>query len=220
MNVEGLSLPPADTSLVHRPDATIIALLMSRALSEAIEGLASYEPSTRASAAAQIYRIGRAPADRAAAAWLRSPALLALLGPEPFITVGVAVERSTFARIREANGSPRLQVVPTEQDAEEFELHFPPQISLDVLTTREPGGSGAIARSLARFGEGVQQVEVRCAEVDRATAILREDFGVAAIYPQARPGAGGTRVNFFLVPAAEGGKVLVEMYEPAKSPDP
>jgi hypothetical protein len=28
-----------------------------------------------------------------------------------------------------------------------------------------------------------------------------------------RPGADGTRVNFFLVPSPDGGKVLIELYE-------
>lgn len=123
-----------------------------------------------------------------------------------------------FARIREANGTPSLADVPPDQDAEEFELHFPEGVSLDVLTTREPGGTGAIARYLAKFGEGVQQVEYRCANVDRATAILKERFGVAPVYPQTRPGAEGTRINFFLVPTPNTGKVLIELYEAAEIP--
>ena len=82
-----------------------------------------------------------------------------------------------------------------------------------MLTTREPGGSGAIARYLAKFGEGVQQVEFRCENVDRATEILKEQFDVKPVYPATRPGADGTRVNFFLVPTPAGGKVLIELYE-------
>ena len=84
----------------------------------------------------------------------------------------------------------------------------------DVLTARDPQGSGAIAKFLGKFGEGVQQVEFRCSSVDRAARILREKFGVHAIYPQARPGANNTRVNFFLVPSPISGKVLIELYEP------
>jgi hypothetical protein len=125
------------------------------------------------------------------------------------------VRPSTFARIREANGIPPLADVPPDQDAEEFELHFPNDISLDVLTTRETEGQGAIAKYLAKFGEGVQQVEFRCANVDRAAQILNEKFGVRPIYPQTRAGADGTRVNFFLVPVPNAGKVLVELYEPS-----
>jgi hypothetical protein len=92
-------------------------------------------------------------------------------------------------------------------------LHFATEISLDILTTRDPEGEGAIARYLKRFGEGIQQVEFRCLDVDRTTAILRENFGVTPIYPEARPGADGTRVNFFLAPTSAGGKVLIELYE-------
>jgi len=123
------------------------------------------------------------------------------------------VRPSTFARIRDANGAPPLANVPPDQDAEEFELHFPDDISLDVLTTRDLKGEGAIAKYLAKFGEGVQQVEFRCTNVDHATQILKEKFGVSPTYPQTRPGADGTRVNFFLVPLPNGSKVLVELYE-------
>ena len=114
---------------------------------------------------------------------------------------------------REANGLPHLAVVPPDQDAEEFELHFPNDVSLDVLTTRDPQGSGPIAKFLAKFGEGVQQVEFRCAGVERATQILKEKLEVAPVYPATRAGADGTRVNFFLVASPDGGKVLIELYE-------
>ncbi len=73
-------------------------------------------------------------------------------------------------------GSRRWRMCLAEQDAEEFELHFGDGIELDVLTSKEPAGQGAIARFLAKFGEGVQQVEFRCLDVDRAMAILRERF--------------------------------------------
>jgi hypothetical protein len=133
------------------------------------------------------------------------------------VTVGVAVRREAFAKIRAANGQPALANVPQEQDAEEFELHFGEGVELDVLTSREPGGQGAIARFLAKFGEGVQQVEFRCLNVNRAMEILRERFGVAPIYPEARPGANGSKVNFVLVTVpgarAESAKVLIELYE-------
>jgi hypothetical protein len=125
------------------------------------------------------------------------------------------VEPAAFTRIHDANGAPPLAHVPPDQDAEEFELHFPDGISLDVLTTRAPGGPGAIARYLVKFGEGIQQVEFRSSDVDRATAILKESLGVVPVYPQTRAGADGTRVNFFLVPALGTGKVLIELYESA-----
>ena len=167
----------------------------------------------RTAAATEIYRRGRAPADGAVYRWWTDQEFASLFGAAPAVTVGLAVHRQTFARIREANGSPKLAEVPPDQDAEEFELHFPNDISLDVLTARDEQGPGAIARFLAKFGEGVQQVEFRCSNVDRATQILREKFGVEPIYPQTRPGANNTRVNFFLISLPDRGKVLIELYQ-------
>jgi hypothetical protein len=187
---------------------------MSSPLAPAIAGLASADPSERSAAANAIYREGCNSATAAVSTWWKDAELSGLLlGPSPVVTVGLAVERATFGRIRVANGTPRLAEVPAEQDAEEFELHFPDGALLDVLTTREPGGSGAIARFLAKLGEGVQQVEFRCQNVDRATEILKEKFDLKPVYPATRPGADGTRVNFFLAKTPVGGKVLIELYE-------
>src|SRR5205085_7812215 len=139
---------------------------MSTLLSAALLDLSSSDAIIRVAAATEIYRRGRAPADRAAYHWWKNPQFSALFGADPAVTVGLAVRRATFAKIREANGSPALSQVPSDQDADEFELHFPDRISLDLLTTRDPEGQGPVARFLARFGEGVQQVEFRCADVD------------------------------------------------------
>jgi hypothetical protein len=189
---------------------------MSSPLNAAIAGLFSGEASVRERAAAEIYAAGRASAEHAAESW-RSDAELSglLLGLKPAATVGVAVQRETFSKIRAAHSISRLAEVPSDQDAEEFELQFSNGVSLDILTSRAPGGEGAIARFLGKFGEGVQQVEFRCSDVRRATEILKEKFGVAAVYPDTRPGADGTHVNFFLVPVPRGGKVLIELYESA-----
>jgi hypothetical protein len=187
---------------------------MSSLLSSPIADLSSADESKRLFAAAEIYRAGRTPADQVVHAWWRNDEIYSLLlGSNPSVSVGLAVRRETFEKIRDANGSPRLAQVPPDQDAEEFELHFPNGISLDVLTTKDPGGTGAIAKYLAKFGEGVQQVEYRCKNVDRATAILKEEFGVPPVYPVTRPGADGTRVNFFLVTSPEERKILIELYE-------
>jgi preprotein translocase subunit Sec61beta len=191
---------------------------MANAISSAIMNLSAAEKSTRVAGASEIYREGRAPADRAVSRWWEDAELSELLlSPKLIVTVGVAVRRETFTRIREANGRPALAIVPQEQDAEEFELHFGDGVELDVLTSREPAGQGAIARFLAKFGEGVQQVEFRCLNVDRAMAILRERFGLAPVYPEARAGAKDSKVNFVLVPVpvgvAENAKVLIELYE-------
>ena len=186
---------------------------MSSPLALAIADLYSSDPVLRSAAATEIYRRGRAPVDRTVYAWWSNPELAQLFGASPAVTVGLAVKPVTFARIREANGLPSLALVPPDQDAEEFELHFPNDVSLDVLTTAEPDGQGAIARYLTKFGEGVQQVEFRCKNVDRATQILKDTFGVQPIYPQTSAGAGDTRVNFFLVNSPNSGKVLIELYE-------
>jgi len=91
-----------------------------------------------------------------------------------------------------------------------------PPISLDILTTKEPDGDGAIARYLKKFGEGIQQLEIDVTDVDRATQILRTRFQLEPIYPTTRPGANGTRVNFFLVNTWNNQKVLVELVEQPK----
>ncbi len=187
---------------------------MSSPLAQSVADLSSADESKRLAAANDIYRLGRAIAGSAVSDWWAESELSTLLlGPNPSITVGLAVHRDAFGRIRIANGTPRLADVPPDQDAEEFELHFTEGISLDILTTREPGGSGAIAKYLAKYGEGIQQVEYRCANVDRAAQILKDKFRVDPVYPATRHGADGTRVNFFLVPSPDGGKVLIELYE-------
>jgi hypothetical protein len=134
---------------------------------------------------------------------------------QPRFVAGIAVQPHTFERIRLANGLPRLADVPASQDAIEFELHFGEEGDLDILTTRDSLGSGAIARYLAKFGEGIQQVEVNVSDVDRATDLLSTKFGLRPIYPAAQAGADQTRVNFFLLPAAEGKKCLIELVESA-----
>lgn len=131
-------------------------------------------------------------------------------------TVGIAVHPGSFGAIRTANGNPRLADVPPDQDAMEFELQFGDRVRLDILTTKAPGGEGAIDKFLQRFGEGIQQIEYLVPDVDRATELLRERFGIKPIYPQTRPGADGTRVNFFLVPTPDGKKVLIELVEQKK----
>jgi hypothetical protein len=187
---------------------------MSSPLAQSIADLASTDEAKKHAAAGDIYRLGRAAGGSAVAGWWSDSELSALLlGPNPVITVGLAVHRDTFSRIRIANGTPRLADVPPDQDAEEFDLEFKEGILLDILTTREPGGSGAIAKYLAKLGEGIQQVEYRCTNVGRASQVLKEKLNIAPVYPETRAGANGTRVNFFLVRSPDGGNVLIELYE-------
>src|ERR1700686_3356988 len=129
--------------------------MTANAISSAIRNLSAADESTRVAAAAEIHRQGRLAADRAVFDWWKDAELCGvLLSPKPIITVGVAGRSETFARIRAANGQPELADVPQEQDAEEFELHFADGVELDVLTSREPDGPGAIAGFMEKFGEG------------------------------------------------------------------
>lgn len=189
---------------------------MNDTLSKAIAGMTSPESEVRVASATEIYRLGRALADHAVYPWWSDPEISELLeGAHPFVTVGLAVHPEQFQKIREAGGSPRLADVPSDQNAQEFELHLPGGLSLDVLTSSDPAGDGAIAKYLRKFGEGIQQIEFRCKDVDRATRILGEKYSVQSVYPASHPGADGARVNFFLVSAPGASKVLIELYEPA-----
>ncbi len=186
-------------------------------LTRAILGMTSAESEVRMVSATEIHRQGRALADHAVFPWWADQELCELLeSTDPHVTVGLAVTPQRFSEIREACGSPRLADVPPDQDAQEFELHLPGGLSMDVLTTKDPAGGGAISKFLQKFGEGIQQIEYRCKNVDRATKILRDTFELKPIYPSARPGADGTRVNFFLLTAPDSNKVLIELYEPAQ----
>ncbi len=179
-------------------------------IAQLIVQLADRDSAARESAAGELYRIGSALGDAATAAWRADKEFAGLLAGPP--TVGVAVLPERFEAIRTAFGNPHLADVPPDQDAKEFEIVLR-AARLDVLTTRAPGGAGAIARFLEKFGEGIQQVEYLTTNVDRATEILRARFGLAPIYPATRPGADGTRVNFFLARTPDGKKALIELVE-------
>lgn len=180
-----------------------------------IRALTDEDQTRREDSAAAIFRGGSELSAPVLREWLAEPELAGqILAREavPQIVVGLAVEPPHFDLIRAANGSPRLADVPPDQDAREFELDFGRGVRLDILTSRDPGGSGAIARYVQKFGEGIQQIEVEVRDVDRAAELLRSRFGVLPIYAATRAGANGTRVNFFLVPVASG-KILIELVQ-------
>ena len=184
-----------------------------------IRRLGDAEPRQREEAATEIFQQGVELAGAATTKWLADAELAGLFvlneSDSPETTVGLAVERQNFSRIRIANGSPRLADVPPDQDAEEFELQFDRGVRLDLLTTKDPNGTGAIARFLRKFGEGIQQIELLVRDVDGATRVLREKAHLEPIYAKPRAGADGTRVNFFLAPTSQGKKVLLELVEAA-----
>ena len=187
------------------PDAALAALLARLAAAGAAE---------RESAAGEIFRRGCSAAEPVLKKWFADPEFRQLVpGRGPLLTVGVAVEAAQFEEIRRRAGQPRLAQAPPDQNVLEFELQFPHGVRLDVLTPRDAAGPGAIARFLARFGPGIQQVECEVRDVSRATELIRARFGLDPVYPEVRAGADDTRVNFFLAPAAEGRKVLIELVE-------
>jgi hypothetical protein len=179
-----------------------------------IARLASPDPQTRNRAAEELFAQGSELAEPILAAWRSDAELSSLLQlAHPRLTAGVAVRPDNFEKIRAANGNLSLAEVPPDQDAREFELHEGEKFRLDILTTKDPAGNGAIARFLAKFGEGIQQIEIEAGDCDKATERVRAAFGVAPLYPATRAGADGTRVNFFLVSRPCGGKVLIEFVE-------
>jgi hypothetical protein len=180
-----------------------------------ISKLAGANTKEREQAAYALFRLGCAMAEPVLMKWFADPEFRALVPRGGvLLTVGLAVQTSTFEAIRARFGEPRLAQVPPDQDVLEFELSFAHGVQLDVLTPGTVAGEGAIAKFLARFGEGVQQVECDVRDVSRATEILRERFHLQPIYPEIRPGANQTRVNFFLVPVADDRKLLIELVEP------
>lgn len=186
--------------------------------------LASADAETRVIAGTELYRRGTELGAAAIEAWLGDPEFSSLLirsgAAWPMglaATVGIAVLPPHFVQIRARDGSLRLANVPADQDALEFELTLECGVHLDILTTKNTSGSGAIARYLQKFGEGIQQIEYLTSDVDGATRLLRERFSQEPVYPESRPGADYTQVNFFLVSTPGAQKVLIELVE--ASPD-
>ncbi len=185
------------------------------AIAAAISSLASARRDQREAAALSIFRIACDTAEPLVRAWSQDPEFARLISA-PIFTAGLAVEPGRFAAIRSANGSPRLADVPPEQDALEFHVNVGVEARIEVLTTRDASGDGAIARFLRKFGSNIQHTEIATSDVDRATEILKSRFALQPIYPQARPGADRARINFFLVDAAQGKKILIELEEEAR----
>jgi hypothetical protein len=203
-------------------DATTIRDLFSQ--------LAAPGEQARQQAARMLFDLGRALSRETLERWAKDAGFHAVLITDqdsPRATVGIAVTPELFERIRAANGDPKLANVPPDQDAIEFELYFSrispagkdsagSNVRLDILTTQNPAGEGAIANFLKKFGNGIQQVEYEVSNVDSATKILADKFAQKSIYPATRPGADNTRVNFFLVSTSGGKKNLIELVEAAR----
>jgi hypothetical protein len=173
-----------------------------------VEDLAAADTGRRAAAWVQLYRTGCQMAEGAFAQWQQDPEFAVLVRGEP--VVGVAVSPDVFAQVRQEMGMPPLARVPDEQSTAEFEIHRG-NVRLDILTPVD--NEGPIQKFLDRYGPGIQQVELPVEKVEEAVKILTERFGLTPVYPLPRPGADGTRVNFFLVDKPGGGKVLIELFE-------
>lgn len=100
-----------------------------------------------------------------------------------------------------------------EQGVREAMLSVGPTVDggcLQLLAPLSP--ESAIAKFLDRNGPGVQQVAYTVADVEAASAALRER-GVRLLYDAPRRGTAGSRINF--VHPKDAGGVLVELVEPA-----
>ena len=177
-------------------------------ITQQLEDLGGPDPGRRAAAAALLYRAGCERAADVFAEWRKDPEFDVLVTGRPI--VGVAVPPDLFVRIRQETGMPDLAEVPADQSTAEFEMNRG-EIRLDILTPVD--GEGPIQKFLDRFGPGIQQVELPVAKVEQAGHILSARFGLAAVYPEPRAGADGTRVNFYLVNAPAAGKLLIELFE-------
>jgi methylmalonyl-CoA/ethylmalonyl-CoA epimerase len=82
---------------------------------------------------------------------------------------------------------------------------------VQLLTPLSP--ESAIGKFLDRSGPGVQHVAYTVADVDAASAALRER-GMRLLYDEPRRGTAGSRINF--VHPKDAGGVLVELAEQPK----
>ena len=68
------------------------------------------------------------------------------------------------------------------------------------------------AQFLDRSGPGIQQMAYRVEDLDAVSATLRER-GLRLLYPEARRGTAGSRINF--IHPKDAGGILVELVEPS-----
>lgn len=127
--------------------------------------------------------------------------------------VGIAVEDLDAAMVfyREVYGMRVLhEETNTDQGVREAMLGFADSATriqlLAPLNETSP-----IARFLERSGPGVQQLAFEVADIEHATAGLRE-HGMRVLYDEARRGTSGSLVNF--IHPRDAGGVLIELVEP------
>jgi methylmalonyl-CoA/ethylmalonyl-CoA epimerase len=86
---------------------------------------------------------------------------------------------------------------------------------LELLEDMTP--DGAIARHIAKRGEGLQHVAYRVSNIEEALAEMRAK-GITLIDAQPRPGARNARIAFLHPKSTKG--VLIEFVEPQGSSHP
>jgi methylmalonyl-CoA/ethylmalonyl-CoA epimerase len=89
-----------------------------------------------------------------------------------------------------------------------------PHSSIQLLAPLSP--ESTIAKFLDRSGPGLQQLAYRVDDVEHVMQVLTER-GVRLLYDAPRRGTAGSRINF--VHPKDAGGVLVELVEPAASPE-
>ncbi|SFB16693.1 methylmalonyl-CoA epimerase [Amycolatopsis marina] len=105
--------------------------------------------------------------------------------------------------------------VNEEQGVREAMLHAPGDETgpaVQLLAPLRPDST--IGKFLDTKGPGLQQLAYRVTDVDAAAEALRAK-GLRLLYPEARRGTAGSRVNF--VHPKDAGGVLVELVEPASA---
>jgi methylmalonyl-CoA/ethylmalonyl-CoA epimerase len=128
--------------------------------------------------------------------------------------VGIAVEDlDTAIAFYETAFGMRLahRETNSEQGVEEAMMEVGDS-AIQLLSPLSP--DTAIGKFLSTKGPGIQQMAYRVADIDAASARLRES-GLRLLYDEPRIGTAGSRVNF-IHPKSAGG-VLVELVEPAAS---
>jgi methylmalonyl-CoA/ethylmalonyl-CoA epimerase len=89
------------------------------------------------------------------------------------------------------------------------------QTRLQLLAPLTP--ESPIARFLDRSGPGIQQLAYRVTSISAAMAAVRAQ-GMRLLFDEPRRGTAGSAVNF--IHPKDAGGVLVELVEPARSPQP
>src|SRR5690606_7820307 len=129
--------------------------------------------------------------------------------------IGVAVRSIDEARgFYEAglgfSAEPGIEEVAGEK-VRVLKLIVPPGLHIELLEPTSP--DSPIAKFIDKRGPGLHHLSYSVADIAAETARMKAE-GYEALWPSARPGAGGCLVNFFHPKLAHG--VLTELSQPPK----